>query len=408
MQIKHTTICHKKIQLSVLLTLLMFFLVGWTTPDKDPFYKKVPLLGGSPGDIIDARESVFTLNPFTKTPYPSANTWQIIYQSENATGETIAVSGTILVPTTPWLFGERPIIGFSAATRGLGDSCAPSFTLSNGIDYEGASIASILKMGWAVAISDYEGLGTPRPHTYMVEHSQGRVALDVIRAAQRLPEARLSPDAPVALMGYSQGGGAAGWAAQLASTYAPELKIIAAALGGVPADLEATGRFLNGKLFMALAFMASVGLDAAYEDLNLNSYLNERGVELQANAKNMCLMDVMDFNTKLSTVFSTIEEHTITSPIEDPLWQFRMAQQRLGEVALDIPVLLYHGTQDEMVPFDPAAKLRQDWCNLGVSVKWIPLYFVEHLIVLGESPFIALPWLEARFRGMPAIDNCPH
>lgn len=38
--------------------------------------------------------------------------------------------------------------------------------------------------------------------------------------------------------GYSGGGHAAGWAAQLANEYAPELNIIGAALGGVPADLK--------------------------------------------------------------------------------------------------------------------------------------------------------------------------
>jgi pimeloyl-ACP methyl ester carboxylesterase len=407
MHTKQSNTHRSTILLFVICTISMFFLVGWTTPDKDPFYLATPMPDGSPGDIIDVRKSVYTLDPLTKTPQPAVNSWQIIYQSENATSETIPVSGTVLVPTKPWPNGERPIIGFSVGTRGLGDHCAPSYTLTQGTDYEGSSIANFLDKGWAVVISDYEGLGTPGMHTYMVGLSMGRVALDMIRAAQHINEAGLSSEAPVALVGYSQGGAAASWAAQLASSYAPELNIIAASLGGVPADLEANGRFLDGEMLIAFAFMASVGLDAAYDDLNLERYLNDRGLELNAKSQNICLLETENVGTKLGTLYSTIDDHTTTNPIEDPTWQYRMGQQRLGEIAPNMPVLLYHAKDDHIVPFEPAAKLRQDWCNLGVNVKWIATPF-EHVVVFNTSPLITIPWLEERFADLPALDNCPH
>jgi hypothetical protein len=158
---------------------------------------------------------------------------------------------------------------------------------------------------------------------------------------------------------------------------------------------------------MAFAFMASVGLDAAYDDLNLESYLNERGLELNAKSQDVCLLETENVDTKLGTIHSTIDDHTTTSPIEDPTWQYRMGQQRLGEIAPNMPVLLYHPKDDQMVPFEPAAKLRQDWCNLGVNVKWIAAPF-EHVAALNASPLITIPWLEERFSGKPALDNCPN
>ena len=134
-------------------------------------------------------------------------------------------------------------------------------------------------------MSDYQGLGTPGPHTYMVGPAQGRAVLDIARAAQRLPGTGLSSSSPVGLMGYSQGGGAAGWAAELAATYAPELQVKGSVLGGVPGDLTATAEFLDGSLFVAFALMASLGLDAAYPELDLERYLNPRGQELVQTAR---------------------------------------------------------------------------------------------------------------------------
>jgi hypothetical protein len=61
------------------------------------------------------------------------------------------------------------------------------------------------------------------------------------------------------------------------STYAPELPVLGAAAGGVPADLAAVQQGLDGGLGFAFLMMASVGLDTAYPELNLNSYLNAAG-----------------------------------------------------------------------------------------------------------------------------------
>ncbi|MGD8910975.1 MAG: lipase family protein, partial [Chromatiales bacterium] len=162
----------------------------------------------------------------------------------------------------------------------------------------------------------YEVLGTPEIHTYMVGQSQGRVVLDMARAAQRLAKAGLSADAPVGLIGYSQGGAATGWAAELADSYAPELKIVGAAAGGVPADLIYIGHFLDGSLFIPFALMASVGMDAAYDNLNLESYLNDRGQELKDRAGDKCLgPDADSIQTTLETVFTFIDDFTTTNPL---------------------------------------------------------------------------------------------
>ncbi len=95
----------------------------------------------------------------------------------------------------------------------------------------------MLARGYSVAVTDYEGLGTPGSHTYMARASQAHAVLDVVRAAQRLGNPELVAGGPVALAGYSQGGGASAAAVELAAQYAPELNLKGAYAGAVPADL---------------------------------------------------------------------------------------------------------------------------------------------------------------------------
>lgn len=376
-------------------------------PSDDAFYEPPsPLPAGNPGDIISSRPSRFTLDPIGKVPVADVSSTQVVYRSTDALGQPMAVTGTVLVPTRPWTgLGRRPLVSWAVGTRGVGDDCAPSYTLSQGADYEGLFIKAAIDQGWAVAISDYQGLGTPGLHTYMVGPSQGRAVLDMARAAQRLPGSGLSSSTPVGLMGYSQGGGAAGWAAELESSYAPELDVKGSVLGGVPGDLTATAAFLDGSLAVAFALMAAIGLDAAYPELNLEQYLNPRGQALIDSSQDLCLVDVDGFATLIDVAFTSIDDYTTTNPLDTPAWQARLEGTKLGKVKPSAPVFQYHGIVDEIVPYPQAAQLRRTWCNKGASVTWTPLPG-EHLLGMVEGAPLGVPWMAARFAGIPTWGNC--
>ena len=350
---------------------------------------------------------MFTLDPIGKTPVANVSSWQVLYQSTDALGQPMPVSGTVLVPTKPWLgLGKRPLVSYSVGTRGIGDQCAPSYTLTQGADYEGLFIKAAVDQGWAVAISDYQGLGTPGLHTYMVGPSQGHAVLDMARAAQRLPGTGLSSSNPVGLMGYSQGGGGAGWAAQMAGSYAPDLKVKGSAIGGVPGDLTATANALDGSFFVAFAFMAALGLDTAYPELHLANYLNDRGRQLMKDAESLCLVDVDGFSTLINIAFTHIGDYTTTNPLTTPAWQARLNGTKLGGAKPSAPVFQYHALVDEIVPFKQAADLRRTWCNKGANVTWTVLPLAEHALGLVEGQAPALAWMSARFAGLPTLGNC--
>jgi predicted alpha/beta-fold hydrolase len=143
-----------------------------------------------------------------------------------------------------------------------------------------------LSRGFAVVVTDYEGLGTRGTHTYANRAAQGHAVLDAIRAAQRLPEAHLPPAGPVAVAGYSQGGGASAAAAELQPSYAPELKLKGAYAGAVPADLAAVAHNLDGHYAAGFLGFALVSLDYAYPELNIPAILNAKGKQLFERVKN--------------------------------------------------------------------------------------------------------------------------
>ncbi|MFF4122834.1 lipase family protein [Microbispora rosea] len=104
-----------------------------------------------------------------------------------------------------------------------------------------------------------------------------------------MPGANLSGSAPVVVMGYSQGGSSATWAAQLQPSYAPELRLKGVAAGGVSADLRAVADHLDATGDFGLAAAAGIGLDTAYPELRLDGHLTPEGAALSGDAHDDCV-----------------------------------------------------------------------------------------------------------------------
>jgi len=372
-------------------------------PSLDAFYTPPsPLPAGAPGDVIRSRQVDWHPEPFRVFPAP-VRTYQVLYRSTSATDSADAVSGTVLVPPTPWTGqGPRPVVAYAMGTQGLADECAPSYHLRNGDEVEIAFLVQSMLKGWAVAITDYEGLGTPGRHTYAVGRSAGRALLDVARAATRLPQAGLDPRAPIGAFGYSQGGQAAGFAGELQPAYAPELNLVGVAEGGVPADLNEVAEFNDGNLGSSLVLGAASGYSAAYPELPLAEFLNARGREVLAKVENSCVVELA-----LAAPFTRLNDLT-TRPdlIKDASWQARLGQNTLGTVRPGAPVYLYHGTLDELIPYSTARNLKSRYCGLGVDLQWTALPLAGHIGAISLWGGNALNWLGDRFAGKRTTPNC--
>ncbi|WP_371527850.1 lipase family protein [Streptomyces sp. NBC_01283] len=356
-----------------------------------------PSDAAAPGDIVSSAPSSFHPLPGQPT---NTKAWKIDYRSTTAKGEPNTVSGTVIVPQDGRK-GPRPLITYAVGTIGMGDHCAPSAGFPKGTTMEANLIQQLTLRGWAVAVTDYEGLGTPGDHTYTVGRAEGQAMLDAARAAIRLPEAGLGEDTPVGIMGYSQGGQAASWAAELHGSYAPDLKVKGTAAGGIPGDLKKVAAFNDGSYGSGLVFMAAIGQDAAFPELNLESYLNPTGKKLIGTLRDSCVADGAVLGS-----FKKISDMTVRNPLDQPDWQQRLRESTVGTRAPDAPVYQYHVITDELIPYGVGKQVRTDWCAKGANVEWHTVPLGEHVSgVITQSP-LAANWLAERFAGKSARGNC--
>ncbi|MFZ3499571.1 lipase family protein [Streptomyces sp. 5.8] len=353
--------------------------------------------GARPGDIVSSAPSAFHPLPGQPT---NAKAWKIHYNSTTADGAPNVVSGTVIVPQDGRT-GPRPLITYAVGTVGMGDSCAPSNNLPYGTAMEANLIQQLTLRGWAVVVTDYEGLGTPGVHTYTVGPSAGHAVLDAARAATRLPEAGLPATTPVGIMGYSQGGQASSWAAELQGSYAPELQVKGTATGGVPADLLKVADFNNGSYGSGLIFMAAAGQDAAFPELKLDSYLNPAGKLLVGAMKDNCV--AID---AIAGSFKRISDLTTRNPLAQPDWQARLNQSKLGRTAPAAPVFQYHALADELIPYSVGSRLRSDWCARGTNLEFDTIWIGEHVSGVITQSLAAGNWLADRFAGRTPHPNC--
>ncbi|MCT9089141.1 lipase family protein [Streptomyces sp. ASQP_92] len=351
----------------------------------------------SPGDIVTQSPTEFHPLPGQWT---NTKAWHITYRSTTAKGGPNVVSGTVIVPNDSRT-GPRPVVTYAVGTVGLDDSCAPSANFPYGTAVEATLINQVVQKGWAVAVTDYEGLGTPGEHTYTVGRAEGTAVLDAARAAERLGIPGVDANSPVGIMGYSQGGQAASWAAELHDTYAPDLRVKGTATGGVPADLMKVASSNDGGLGSGLIFMAAAGQNAAFPELKLDTYLNTAGKALVGYFRTNCVA----IDTTVGS-FKHITDLTVKNPLQQPDWQARLAESRLGTHRPDAPVYLYHGTIDELIPYAVGQQLRSDWCAQGTNVEWHALPLLGHIggVTAGGVP--AANWLAERFAGTAPHPNC--
>jgi acetyl esterase/lipase len=211
----------------------------------------------------------------------------LLYSSTSVAGKTIAVSGTVAIPKTKPPKGGWPVVTWAHGTTGIADSCAPSMF---GTPYDSKLLNGWLKAGYAVVQTDYEGLGTPGEHPYLVGVSEGRGVLDMVRAARKL-EPKIGKHTVIA--GHSQGGHAALWAGSLARKWTPELKLRGTLALAPASHLGEQGALLRALTspsgLSGLAAMIVRGIDIANPQLNIQGILSGQAKALYPQIDSKCL-----------------------------------------------------------------------------------------------------------------------
>jgi hypothetical protein len=367
-------------------------------PDPDPFYAApADLAVHQPGDVLGVR----ALPPLPM--YPGASVTLVQFRSTNSRGAPIAATTTVITPAGHQ--PDAPLLSYQHFINALGTDCAVSHLLYSGdtnLLLTAPALNVLLARGWTVALPDHLG-----PYFALgAGHLGGQIVLDGVRAMKRLPELA-AQHSPVVLTGYSGGGLATAWAAALQPSYAPELELAGAAVGGAPMNLVTMAETLGFDPHPAfgLAMAAAIGLEREYPDrLPVSSYLNQRGLAVRDAMANSCTAEILNVGTDGSA--GAYRDGTSIVDV-------REARSVLEENSLELyggvpktPVFEWHSPTDPLIPIDAINNTDRHWCAAGVPVQTLQVPAPEHVsgAILGAPE--VLTWMEGRVRGEHAPTTC--
>jgi fermentation-respiration switch protein FrsA (DUF1100 family) len=358
------------------------------TGSDDGFYVPPdPLPAGEHGDLLRYQK----LDPVT-----GGDAYRILYLSTSVKGKAIAVSGLAAVPTKAGK--DRPVLTWAHGTTGLADQCAPS---KQQLDGQTAQLLDpFLQLGWIVAATDYEGLGTPGLHPYIAGISEGRGTLDAVRAARQLPDAKAGAD--TIIWGHSQGGHAALFANQLAETWTPELHIDGTVAGAPPSELLLIAAALKGGNYQGYLAMVAGGLHAAYPEADLSLVVTPKGQEGLHVLDEGCTDAVFAVYNNLP-----YDEFAAGDPAAVEPWKTILTENDPGHVKTAAPILIIHGLADQQIPPVASELLFKRLCGLGQVIERRTYPGMGHAEVIAPSFADMLTWMKDRVAGKPAVSGCP-
>ena len=250
----------------------------------------------TPGHIHHREEIATSIN--------GAKAWRIRYSSCDYQGNPTESTGLIIAPAGAG--DDRPILTWAHGTTGIGDAACPSalpdpareltiyFTPESRqcIDYGVPGLQDFIDAGWIVCATDYQGLGTPGMHHYMVNRTNALDALTIVHAARAMD---IGAGSEFGCMGWSQGGAAAAAIAELDAEDYGELTLV----GIVPMSPGLIPLAIPGLVAGALGspsgppgpadahfVMMLAGTAAAHPELHLTDVLSPLGASIIDGAWN--------------------------------------------------------------------------------------------------------------------------
>jgi acetyl esterase/lipase len=332
----------------------------------------------------------------------NAKAFRVLYRSTGLNGEPIAISGTIIYPAGPPPRGGRDVIAWAHYTTGVAERCAP--TLLPNLSGTIAGLEEMLERDKVVVATDYEGLGLPGVHAYLVGISEARSVLDSVRAARNLNDAHATNR--FAVWGHSQGGHASLFTGELAADYAPELKLVGIAAAAPATDLvdlfKAQLGSITGDSFIAMALLS---WSRTYK-LPLESVLIAGAKASFEKVAASCIQSIPQMLKLLQRARPLKREFLKVDPTTLPAWRELMVRNSPGRAPQGLPVFLAQGTGDKTV--DPAITKRfaKELCAGGTPVVMKLMKNVSHAFAAEKSAYDAVIWMTNRFKGKPAPSNC--
>ncbi|MGH3576698.1 MAG: lipase family protein [Mycobacterium sp.] len=385
-------------------------------PSEDPFYQPPPGFEHAvPGTVLRSRE--VELAYLGLIPQHVTAT-QLLYRTTDMNGGPEAAVTTVLLPPDLGPDQTCPLLSYQCAIDAVASRCFPSYALRRHAKAVGALaqlefvlMSAALAEGWAVSVPDHEG----RNGIWGTPYEPGYCILDGVRAALSSERLGLSASssgasAPaastaVALWGYSGGGLATAWAAEICADYAPELDIVGAVLGSPVGDLGHTFRRLNHSFFSGLPALVVAALAHIYPDLDrvINEHTNEEGRALLQRLEKMTTVGAV-----LRMAKKDMGDY-LDRPLDEILAMPEVVHvfdsTKLGTAVPTPPVLIVQAVHDYLIDVHDIDALADAYSGGGTDVTYHRDGFSEHISLHPLSAPMTLRWLQDRFARRPLTDH---
>jgi alpha-beta hydrolase superfamily lysophospholipase len=375
-------------------------------PADDPFY--APPAGfqhSRPGAVLRSRDVELA---FLGVIPQRITATQLLYRTTDMHGNPDVAATTVIVPAERAPGAETPVISYQCAIDAVTSRCFPSYALRRRAIAPGAVaqfefllIAAALAEGWAVSVPDHEG----RKGMWGAPYEPGYHVLDGLRAALSTERLGLSPSAPIGLWGYSGGGLASAWAAEMSGSYAPDLNVVGAVLGSPVGDLGHTFRRLNGTYMAGLPALVIAAMADIYPELHkiIDEHATDEGKELLQRLHHWTTAEAVIRLVKKD--MDDMVDVPLRQILDTPELKRIFDDIKLGAAVPTPPVLIVQAVHDQLISVKDIDELADTYSAGGADVTYHRDLFSEHLLLHPLSAPMTLRWLTDRFNGKPLDEH---
>ena len=283
---------------------------------------------------------------------------------------------------------------------------------------ETSIILPALLNGHPVVVSDTEG----KDADFAAGPAYGAATLDSLRAATAAETSPITPTDQIGLFGYSGGAIASNWAAIRAEEYAPEIeqRIVGVAQGGVLADPQKNLSYAgDGLLWSGVVGLALTALGDAY-DIDFSQYFNDYGMAVANDVRDLSIVESVARYPGLH--WSDLAKPEYPTPQDAPEVKAVIDDINMGNWGSPrVPMFIFQGAAGwiEGTPASPSVgpgdgimvtkdvrTIVRQYCEAGTPIEYREYPFASHVIAGAPWAIEGYLWLEGRFNGAPATNNC--
>jgi hypothetical protein len=147
--------------------------------------------------------------------------------------------------------------------------------------------------------------------------------------------------------------------------------------------------------------MAFVGFHAGYPALEYGTVLNAAGQQAVAAIDDECADQILQ-----AYAGRQLSDFTTQSLTSAPDWAQAVAANEAGQMKTPVPIFIYQGEQDQIIPVSVSATLLQKYCALGVTASRKTYPNTDHTSVIPAALPDILAFANDRLSGLPAPSSC--